>query len=159
MITLDAAIKLIQAEYEKAEKAKHIYNPLAFAIYKVWKMVDKDKQNIRKLPPIYEDDSPKVYLDITPVLMPTNGYIHCKTVDGAKELIEQHEQEGQERITLIDMSYRAGPYKKFGGDYIELLHWLNESGRDYPVKLHGDTPYYRSKLRKFLQEYGFQEVK
>lgn len=159
MITLDAAIKLIQDEYEKAEKAKHIYNPLAFAIYKVWKMVDKDKQNTRKIPPIHEDNSPKVYLDMTGVLMTSNGYIHCCTVEGAKEVIETHEKEGHERITLIDMSYRAGPYKKFGGDYIQLLHWLNETGRDYPVKLHGDTSYYRSKLRKVLQEYGFHEVK
>lgn len=158
MITLEAAIKLLEEEYTKAQSSKHIYNPLAFALYKVWKMVDKDKGNIRKLPTIGQDDSPKLYLDITGTLAP-NNYIHCCTVEGAKEVIETHEREGHERLALIDMSYRAGGYKKFGGDYVQLLHWLHETGRDYPIKLHGDTPYYRSKLRKLLKEYDFQEVK
>ena len=42
-MTLDKAIKLIETEYEKAKKLEWVHNPLAYALYKVWKMVDREK--------------------------------------------------------------------------------------------------------------------
>ena len=43
MITLNKAIKLIETEYEKAKNLEWVRNPLAYALYKVWKMVDREK--------------------------------------------------------------------------------------------------------------------
>lgn len=40
MLTIEKAIELLQAEYERAQKIECVYNPLAFALYKVWKIVD-----------------------------------------------------------------------------------------------------------------------
>lgn len=38
---LATAIKLIEEEYEKARHREFIHNPLAWALYKVWKMADR----------------------------------------------------------------------------------------------------------------------
>lgn len=40
-MTLDRAIKLLEAEYEKAKKLEWVHNPIAYALYKVWKLADK----------------------------------------------------------------------------------------------------------------------
>lgn len=159
VVTIENAIEQLKTEYAEAQKSNFIYNPLAYALYQVWRTADTDKENRRQLPQRVEDSSPKLYLDITGTVMPGNGYIHCTTVSGAKDLIVIHEKEDMERFTLIDMPYNAGRNKIYGGDYVQLLHWLHETGRNYPIRVHGDTPYYRSKLRKVIREYGFVEVK
>ena len=40
-MTLDSAIVLIKAEYEKASESTYVRNPLAYALYQVWKEADK----------------------------------------------------------------------------------------------------------------------
>lgn len=42
-MTLNKAIKLLEAEYEKAKALNWVNNPLAYALYKVWKMADKQE--------------------------------------------------------------------------------------------------------------------
>lgn len=39
-MTIDKAIKLLKSEYEKACRLEFVRNPLAYALYKVWKMAD-----------------------------------------------------------------------------------------------------------------------
>ena len=43
-MTLEEAIKLLEAEYERAKKLKYIKKPLAYALYQVWKMADRQKR-------------------------------------------------------------------------------------------------------------------
>lgn len=38
--TLEKAIELLCAEYEKAMNLEYVRNPLAFALYHTWKKVD-----------------------------------------------------------------------------------------------------------------------
>lgn len=40
-MTLDEVIELLKAEYERARGLKYAINPLAFALYEVWKKVAK----------------------------------------------------------------------------------------------------------------------
>lgn len=42
---LSTAIKLLEIEYERAKKLKWIHNPLAFALYQVWKKADAKTPN------------------------------------------------------------------------------------------------------------------
>ena len=42
-MTLQKAIKLLEVEYEKAKKLEWIHNPLAYALYQVWKKADSVK--------------------------------------------------------------------------------------------------------------------
>lgn len=40
MMRLETAIKLLTEEYEKAKKLEHIHNPIAYALYQVWREAD-----------------------------------------------------------------------------------------------------------------------
>lgn len=53
-MTLEKAIKLLEIQYEKAKGLGHIRNPLAYALYKVWKMADNEPPK-KKAPAGNED--------------------------------------------------------------------------------------------------------
>lgn len=40
-MTLEKAIKLLQQEYARASRLAFIKNPVAYALFQVWKKVDK----------------------------------------------------------------------------------------------------------------------
>ena len=46
MITLAQAIRLVAEEYEKAQKLDHIRNPIAYALYMVWKIADSEVADV-----------------------------------------------------------------------------------------------------------------
>lgn len=39
-LSLSKAISLLESEYRKAKKNEHIFNPIAYALYQVWKVAD-----------------------------------------------------------------------------------------------------------------------
>ena len=41
---IEAAIKKLRAEYERAQNLEFVRNPLAYALYQVWKLADKDRR-------------------------------------------------------------------------------------------------------------------
>ena len=41
-MTLKKAIKCLETEYEKAKRLEWVHNPLAYALYQVWKMADRE---------------------------------------------------------------------------------------------------------------------
>ena len=43
MITLEKAIEILKAEYERAKNMKYVQKPLAWALYYTWKKVDEMK--------------------------------------------------------------------------------------------------------------------
>lgn len=42
-MTLDQVKELLDEEYERAKNLDYVINPLAYALYQVWKKVDKEK--------------------------------------------------------------------------------------------------------------------
>ena len=42
-MTLEEAILLLEKVYERAKKLEYVRNPLAWALYNVWKMADRRK--------------------------------------------------------------------------------------------------------------------
>lgn len=44
-MTLDEAITRLRREYEKAQKLKYVRNPLAWALYNVWKKADAERKD------------------------------------------------------------------------------------------------------------------
>ena len=42
-MTLEKALDLVKEEYERALKLDYVRNPLAWALYQVWKKADKRK--------------------------------------------------------------------------------------------------------------------
>lgn len=43
-MTVEQAKHLLEEEYERAKRLDYVINPLAFALYQVWKTVDKKPQ-------------------------------------------------------------------------------------------------------------------
>lgn len=43
-MTLEEAKKLLDEEYERAKRLDFVINPLAYALYQVWKKVDKKRR-------------------------------------------------------------------------------------------------------------------
>ena len=116
------------------------------------------------------------------------GYTWLKSVNAAKDWIADveeildelrsnltiryyyHEERQQHKIneiqsqieemtiTLIDIDHDAGDYAKDGGDYIKLLDWLEETGRNYPIRIHSQNPVGVQNMRAIIQKNGWRQV-
>ena len=88
------------------------------------------------------------------------GYNHIKSVHDAMYAILWTETAYWENeiIELIDLDYDAGYYANDGGDYIELLNWLEETGRNYPIRIHSMNVIGRENMRRIIQRNGWKEV-
>lgn len=88
------------------------------------------------------------------------GYWWCKSVNDAKRCImDPVIQYSYKGIELIDTDHDAGEYAKYGGDYIELLNWLEETGRNYPIRIHSMNPVGVENMRRIIQRNGWREIK
>lgn len=94
-----------------------------------------------------------------------SGYRWCQTVNEAKECIKNHElmykASGGKAfycIEFIDIDHDAGEYANDGGDYIKLLDWLEETGRNYPIRIHSMNPVGVANMRRIIQRNGWTEV-
>lgn len=63
-------------------------------------------------------------------------------------------------IELIDIDHDAGDFATDGGgDYIKLLDWLEETGRNYPIRIHSQNVVGRMNMEAIIQRNGWTEVK
>lgn len=102
-----------------------------------------------------------------------DGYVPCKSVNETIETIEYLEnaflkrtfynpntgEEKKIKIELIDIDHDAGDYVSDGGDYIKLLDWLEETGRNYPIRIHSMNPVGVENMRRIIKRNGWTEVK
>ena len=91
-------------------------------------------------------------------------YLWVKTVNDAKTAIEFAENvlfavRPDRTIELIDTDHDAGDYAYDGGDYIKLLDWLEETGRNYPIRIHSMNPVGVANMRAIIERNGWTEVK
>lgn len=97
--------------------------------------------------------------------MPKGYDFWCKSVNEAKELILKQERlyvdlnnaKGIRNTNLlirfISLSYRADQYKKDGGDYIELLNWLEKTHRvNLTFKLRNKNIFHLLKMRRIIKK-------
>lgn len=102
-----------------------------------------------------------------------DGYQWCKSVNDAKEIIMFCENPNffpsycpsktisyePIQIELIDIDHDAGEYANDGGDFINLLNWLEQTSRNYPIRIHSMNPVGRENMRRIIQRNGWIEVK
>ena len=62
-------------------------------------------------------------------------------------------------IELIDLDHDAGDYAHDGGDYIKILEWLEETGRNYPIRIHTMNPVGRENMQRIIRINRWKEVK
>ena len=94
--------------------------------------------------------------DIRPA--PNLSYFWVSSVNQAKDYIMYCEDCGKP-IELIDIDHDAGDYHILGGDYIKLLDWLEETGRNYPIRIHSMNPVGVANMRAIIERNGWIEVK
>jgi hypothetical protein len=91
------------------------------------------------------------------------GYFWCKSVNEAKSIIIEYsdkldfDMNRVDMIELIDIDHDAGIFAQFGGDYIKLLEWLEETGRNYPIRIHSN-PVGVENMRRIIRRNGWKEV-
>ena len=74
--------------------------------------------------------------------------------------VEEYLEEAKaHKIELIDIDHDAGDYANDGGDYIKLLDWLEETGRNYPIRIHSMNPVGVANMRAIIERNGWTEVK
>ena len=86
------------------------------------------------------------------------GYIWAQSVIEARKWISSTEFF-HNKFELIDIDHDAGDYATDGGDYIKLLDWLEETGRNYPIRIHSMNPVGVANMRRIIQRNGWKEVK
>lgn len=96
------------------------------------------------------------------------GYVWCKSVNETKRQIINYEFQYKNikmdnshlnyKIELIDIDHDAGDYAYDGGDYIKLLDWLEETGRNYPVHIHSMNPVGVENMRTIIRKNNWKEV-
>ena len=94
------------------------------------------------------------------------GYIWCTTVNEAKMVIRNVESLSfithnwnVPKIELLDVDHDAGDCVPYGGDYIKLLDWIEETGRNYPIRIHSMNPVGVENMRAIIERNGWTEVK
>ena len=103
-----------------------------------------------------------------------NGYVWCNSVNDAINTIKLREARIKNilqrytpsetrmkdlSIQVIDIDHDAGDYACYGGDYIKLLDWLEETGRNYPIRIHSQNPVGVQNMRAIIQHNGWKEIK
>ena len=125
---------------------------------------------------------------INDVRIAPGGYVWCRSVNEAKKAIEDREkyrlwlmerqeaacEDGRDEyaqhidwllhnewspITVIDIDHDAGDYASNGGDYIKLLDWLEETGRNYPIHIHSMNSVGVANMRRIIRKNGWTEVR
>lgn len=100
------------------------------------------------------------------------GYIWCKSVDEAREAIILREKlngiewgygdgittEILAPFELIDIDHDAGDFARYGGDYIRLLDWLEETERNYPIHIHSMNPVGVQNMRAIIYKNNWKEI-
>ena len=95
------------------------------------------------------------------------GYVWCKSVNEAKNFIRARQfyiRVGAPTvpcdysIELVDLDHDAGDYASDGGDYIKLLDWLEETGSNYPIRIHSANPVGVQNMRRIIQRNNWKEV-
>ena len=85
------------------------------------------------------------------------GYEWISSVNMAITAIELWE-DLPEGIELIDIDHDAGDFACDGGDYIRILDWLEQTGRNYPIHIHSMNVVGVANMRAIIKRNGWTEV-
>lgn len=88
---------------------------------------------------------------------PSKDWVWIKSVNTAKSYISMTSSYGVTDI-ILSVDHDAGDYASEGGDYIELLDWLAETGRNYPIHIHSMNVVGRENMQRIIRKNGWIEI-
>lgn len=86
------------------------------------------------------------------------GYIWLKSVNAVKRYLSMACPYNVSVPEIVDIDHDAGEYASDGGDYIKLLDWFEETGRNYPIRIHSMNPVGVQNMRRIIQKNGWREI-
>ena len=92
---------------------------------------------------------------------PSDEWIWVQTVNQAKSAIRFYERSYNSDIIIIDLDHDAGNFAKNGGDYVEILNWLEREGivdTGYFFHIHSQNPVGVENMRAIIQHNGWREI-
>ena len=87
-----------------------------------------------------------------------DGYVWYKTVEETIAAIKMYARWRQD-IEVIDLDHDAGEFYKNGGDYIEILNYLEEYMLDIPIRIHSMNPVGVANMRAIIERNVWREVR
>ena len=76
------------------------------------------------------------------------------------QFVEEYLEESKEvKVEVIDLDHDAGNYASDGGDYIRLLDWLEETGRNYPIRIHSANSVGVANMRRIIKRNDWKEIR
>lgn len=92
------------------------------------------------------------------------GYFHCFTVNETISTIKLAEfletlRPDRKIVELINLDHDAGDFVSDGGDYVNILNWLEETCRNYPIHIHSMNPVGVENMRRIIERNGWREVR
>lgn len=95
-----------------------------------------------------------------------DGYVWCKSVNETIKFILIGEKgidttlfHPWNIIPIIDLDHDAGDYVSEGGDYINILNWLEKTRRNYPIRIHSMNPVGVENMRRIIERNGWTEIR
>ena len=96
---------------------------------------------------------------------PDEQYMVARSVNQAKALIELSEKEGwEDPIDFISIDHDSSIYAAAGGDYINVLNWLEyrqhtSDGKVYPIRIHSFNAVGAANMRAIIERNGWEEIR
>jgi hypothetical protein len=85
------------------------------------------------------------------------GYWWAKSTNEVIRFISEY--DNYFKIELLDIDHDSGDYYWDGGDYIRILDWLEETSRNYPIRIHSQNVVGVQNMRAIIERNGWTEVK
>lgn len=85
------------------------------------------------------------------------GYVRCKSTNDTISLISRTLNNCLP-IELIDLDHDAGDYASAGGDYVNILNWLEENNFLIPIRIHSMNPVGVQNMRNIIKRNNWVEV-
>ena len=91
-----------------------------------------------------------------------NNWLWARSVNEAKTAIMFYERQYQADFIHIDLDHDGGDYVWDGGDYIDVLKWLEHQqlpDTGYIFHIHTMNPVGRDNMRAIINSNGWKEIK
>ena len=92
---------------------------------------------------------------------PSDDWLWAKTVREAITAIKMYEHQWFDDTITISLDHDAGDFAKDGGDYVEILNWLEREGivdTGYFFHIHSQNPVGVQNMRVIIQHNGWREI-
>lgn len=93
---------------------------------------------------------------------PSDDWVWVKTVKNAISAILWYERQYTDDTITISLDHDAGYYSLGGGDYIEILNWIEREGivdTGYFFHIHSINPVEAQNMRAIIEHNGWREIK